>query len=205
MLCWQKKWTAFDEWSWFVCERSRTNSQFSRDGEVLSGWTSCQVVASSESCRPSTTPATSPARPAWRRIGSRYFAFCIFCIFAFLQICPPVPQWLAIGLVWREREAEKFRHIRYLAEFLPRLIASWLLGLRPISVLINFAPEDNGCQEMCRLTKFQEKARHLLAVQPILPKSLRRTLFFRGNFLLHPRETRRKSYHVVIHPGLTLK
>ena len=52
--------------------------------------------------------------------------------------------------------------------------------------LINFAPEDNGCQEMCRLTKFLEKARHLLAVQPILPKSLRRTLFFRGNFLLHP-------------------
>ena len=51
--------------------------------------------------------------------------FCIFCIFfAFLQICPPVPQWLAIGLVWREREAEKFRHIRYLAEFLLRLTAS---------------------------------------------------------------------------------
>ena len=57
----------------------------------------------------------------------------VFCIlhflhfFAFLQICPPVPQWPAIGLVWwhgREREAEKFRHIRYLAEFLPQLTAS---------------------------------------------------------------------------------
>ena len=77
----KKKWTAFDEWSWFVCERSRTNSQFSRDGEVLAGWTSCPVVASSESCRPSTTPATSPARPAWRRIGSRYFAFLHFLHF----------------------------------------------------------------------------------------------------------------------------
>ena len=27
--------------------------------------------------------------------------FCIFAFFAFLQICSPVPQWPAIGLVWR--------------------------------------------------------------------------------------------------------
>ena len=58
--------------------------------------------------------------------------------------------------------------------------------------LINFAPEDNGCQEMCRLTKFLEKARHLLAVQPILPKSLRRTLFFREEFLTAPPRNTKK-------------
>ena len=38
--------------------------------------------------------------------------FCISAFFAFLQICPPVPQWLAIGLVWRHgRERERGREI----------------------------------------------------------------------------------------------
>ena len=68
-------------------------SLFVRNREIESesigaGWTFFPAAGSSGSCRPCMTPATSPARPAWRRIGSRYFAFFAFFafFFAFLQI-----------------------------------------------------------------------------------------------------------------------
>ena len=157
---------------------------------MLAGWTSCPVVASSESCRPSTTPATSPARPAWRRIGSRYFAFLHFFIFANLLTGASMAcNWVSVEAWERERGRGIPAYLifgRISSPINCILIVRIKANFSVVRGLINFAPEDNGCQEMCRLTKFLEKARHLLAVQPILPKSLRRTLFFRGNFLLHP-------------------
>ena len=52
-----------------------------------------------------------------------FLHFCIFCIFANLPTGASMAcNWVSVE-AW-EREAEKFRHIRYLAEFLPRLIAS---------------------------------------------------------------------------------
>ena len=120
----------------------------------------------------------------------------VFCIFAFFCIFANLPIGASMACNWVSVEAwerERGREIptysifgRISSPINCILIVRIKGNFSVVRGLINFAPEDNGCQEMCRLTKFLEKARHLLAVQPILPKSLRRTLFFRGNFLLHP-------------------
>ena len=116
--------------------------------------------------------------------------FCIFCIFANLPIgASMVCNWVSVEAWERERGREIPAYSifgRISSPINCILIVRIKANFSVVRGLINFAPEDNGCQEMCRLTKFLEKARHLLAVQPILPKSLRRTLFFRGEFLTAP-------------------
>ena len=123
----------------------------------------------------------------WQQV---FCIFCIFCIFANLPTGASMAcNWVSVEAWERERGREIPAYSifgRISSPINCILIVRIKANFSVVRGLINFAPEDNGCQEMCRLTKFLEKARHLLAVQPILPKSLRRTLFFRGNFLLHP-------------------
>ena len=121
-----------------------------------------------------------------------------FAFFAFLQICPPVPQWLAIGLVWRhwrEREAEKFRHIRYLAEFLLRLNASWLLGLRAISVLFEgWSTLHQKIMAVKRCAGWRnswKKPDICWQFSQFCPKAWEEHCSFGRNFLLHPQNTRK--------------
>ena len=123
--------------------------------------------------------------------GILYFAFFLhFCIFANLPTGASMAcSWVSVEALERERGREIPAYSifgRISSPINCILIVRIKANFSVVRGLINFAPEDNGCQEMCRLTKFLEKARHLLAVQPILPKSLRRTLFFREEFLTAP-------------------